>query len=210
MDFELFPKSDDILLVGTTNNVQYKVAVRTEPKNILVGSDATVLFKIYDIFLAGKPISVDYDLVVESNGKTLYETKGKSIGEKAKWDEIRLTIPKDASGKLTLYFENLGGNGLARTEIPIAISSQIIPSWIKNNAGWWCKKSISDDEFLKGIEFLMGERIIPVIHSQPGSGKGVVPSWVRSGACWWSDGLTSDTEFINAITFLVKSGLIKP
>ena len=30
-----------------------------------------------------------------------------------------------------------------------------IPSWIKNNAGWWAEGTIDDDSFLQGIEFLI-------------------------------------------------------
>ena len=38
----------------------------------------------------------------------------------------------------------------------IAIENDIsIPSWIKNNAGWWAEDSISDSDFLYGIKFLV-------------------------------------------------------
>ena len=37
-----------------------------------------------------------------------------------------------------------------------------IPSWIKNNADWWSQGMISDDDFLKGIEFLVSNGIIVV------------------------------------------------
>jgi hypothetical protein len=34
--------------------------------------------------------------------------------------------------------------------------------WIKNNAGWWSKGLISDNEFIKGIEYLVKSKIIKV------------------------------------------------
>jgi len=40
--------------------------------------------------------------------------------------------------------------------------SQEIPAWIKNNADWWSKKLISDDDFIKGIQFLVENGIIAV------------------------------------------------
>ncbi|MDE2588374.1 MAG: hypothetical protein KGL95_01740 [Patescibacteria group bacterium] len=50
--------------------------------------------------------------------------------------------------------------------IPPANSSSIkestIPSWVKNNAGWWADGKISDNEFVKGIQYLIGEDIINV------------------------------------------------
>ncbi len=36
----------------------------------------------------------------------------------------------------------------------------LIPSWIKNNAGWWSDDLISEGDFVKGIEFLIGQGII--------------------------------------------------
>jgi len=37
-----------------------------------------------------------------------------------------------------------------------------IPSWVKNNAEWWSKGLISDNEFIKGIEYLIKSKIIKV------------------------------------------------
>jgi len=35
-----------------------------------------------------------------------------------------------------------------------------IPSWIKNNAGWWADGTIDDETFVLGIQFLVEEKII--------------------------------------------------
>ncbi len=211
MDFVLFPKSDDIILVGTTDNIQYKVAVTSIPKHVYAGDDVTFLFQIYDIFLSGRSVSASYDVVIDSNGNDFYKTSGKSLGEKTKWNEIKLTIPQDAQNKLVMRFENLGGNGLARTEIPIVLSSQnTVPSWIKNNAGWWCNDSISDDEFLRGTEYLISKGIIRISYLQQDSITKEIPQWSRDNACSWSDGSISDSEFLDSISFLVKNGLVTP
>ena len=37
-----------------------------------------------------------------------------------------------------------------------------VPEWVKNNAGWWSQGLISDDDFLKGIEFLIQNGIISI------------------------------------------------
>jgi len=37
-----------------------------------------------------------------------------------------------------------------------------IPSWIKNNAGWWADGSIGDSDFVLGIQFLIKEGIVKV------------------------------------------------
>ena len=41
-------------------------------------------------------------------------------------------------------------------------TTQEIPDWIKNNADWWSQEMISDNDFLKGIEFLVENGIITV------------------------------------------------
>ena len=40
--------------------------------------------------------------------------------------------------------------------------SNEIPSWIKNNAGWWADGSIDDDSFVGGIQFLIEEGIMSI------------------------------------------------
>ena len=40
--------------------------------------------------------------------------------------------------------------------------SKEIPSWIKNNADWWAQGLISDDDFVKGIQFLIENGILEV------------------------------------------------
>ena len=44
-----------------------------------------------------------------------------------------------------------------------SIKNENIPSWIKNNAGWWANGEISEEDFLKGIEFLVNQGIIETV-----------------------------------------------
>ncbi|MCH7560051.1 MAG: phosphate ABC transporter substrate-binding protein PstS, partial [Thaumarchaeota archaeon] len=37
-----------------------------------------------------------------------------------------------------------------------------IPDWIRNNANWWSQGLISDEDFVKGIEFLVRQGIIQI------------------------------------------------
>ena len=41
-------------------------------------------------------------------------------------------------------------------------SENEIPSWIKNNAGWWADGTIDDTAFVQGIQFLIKEGILSV------------------------------------------------
>ena len=40
--------------------------------------------------------------------------------------------------------------------------SEEIPAWIKNNADWWAQGLISDDDFVKGIQYLVEQGIMVV------------------------------------------------
>jgi len=40
-----------------------------------------------------------------------------------------------------------------------------IPSWIKNNAGWWADGTIDDESFIRGIEYLVSNGIIHIKNS---------------------------------------------
>ena len=101
-----------------------------------------------------------------------------------------------------------------------------IPDWIKNVAGWWANGDISENEFLKGIEYLINNDII-FLHFVPCNPLGVldaagfeieakhnidsvlVPGWVKNNAKWWHEDLIEDIDFINGIQHLVKYGIIK-
>ena len=41
-----------------------------------------------------------------------------------------------------------------------------VPSWIKNNAGWWASDQIPDSTFLQGIEFLIKEGIMIIPYTE--------------------------------------------
>lgn len=90
-----------------------------------------------------------------------------------------------------------------------SISAESIPSWIKNNAGWWADGTISENEFVSGIQFLIKEGVIivpPTVSSGEASDK--IPEWVKNNAGWWADGTISDGEFVSAIQYLMKVGII--
>jgi len=95
--------------------------------------------------------------------------------------------------------------------MPFSFSEEI-PDWIKNTAGWWSERSISQTEFTNGLEFLINEGIIYIPSDGepgiPGPDK-TIPDWVRNTAGWWADGKIPDSEFVNAMKYLIEIGLIE-
>ncbi|HEV2193804.1 MAG TPA: hypothetical protein VGR54_09330 [Nitrosopumilaceae archaeon] len=91
-----------------------------------------------------------------------------------------------------------------------AQQSSSIPSWVKNTAKWWHENSIGDDEFMKGIQYLIQQKIIKISDTQQGSqSMQHVPPWVKNTAGFWAAGKTSDGDFTKAIEYLVNVGIIQ-
>ena len=87
----------------------------------------------------------------------------------------------------------------------------LIPSWIKNNAGWWANGQISDSDFISGIQYMIQKHII-IIQNLPKSGElngQSVPVWVKNNAGLWAENKISDNDFVKGIEFLVQQGIIK-
>lgn len=89
-------------------------------------------------------------------------------------------------------------------------TAKSIPSWIKNNAKWWHDGAIGDDEFTKGIQYMIQNGIMTIPQTQSGSSSSQsIPSWIKNNAGWWADGKISDDEFVKGIQWLVSNGMIK-
>jgi len=86
----------------------------------------------------------------------------------------------------------------------------IVPSWVKNNAGWWADGIIGDEEFVRSIQFLINENIIGIpVPESKSAGSQEIPSWVKNNAGWWADGLISEGDFVRGIEFLISQGIIR-
>ena len=88
-------------------------------------------------------------------------------------------------------------------------SAEQVPSWVKNNAGWWAEGTISESDFVQGIQFLIkdGIMVIPPTTVSTDVSQGI-PDWVKNNAEWWADGTISEGEFVNGIQHLIKTGVI--
>jgi uncharacterized protein YjbI with pentapeptide repeats/lysophospholipase L1-like esterase len=93
--------------------------------------------------------------------------------------------------------------------IPNAFAENV-PSWIKNNAGWWADGQIDDGSFVSGIQWLISNdvMIIPPTEHGVGDGNDVIPSWIKNNAGWWAGGQIDDGTFISGIQWLISNGII--
>jgi len=60
------------------------------------------------------------------------------------------------------YSLNVFENPTKKPDFLKTMEEKTIPSWIKNNAGWWATDQIDDSSFLQGIQYLVQKGIIVV------------------------------------------------
>ena len=99
----------------------------------------------------------------------------------------------------------------ASTSNPDQINTgYIIPSWIKNNAGWWANDMIDDSSFVSGLQWMISNDIITLPPTEQGTndGEDVIPSWVKKTAGWWAGDEIHDITFVAAVKYLIGEGII--
>ena len=181
---------------------------------------------------------VHYDIwVVDDNGNRL-RSYAEDIGRSDLFNgfgQVHLLLPVNEKAGIVHYIifvhgtgseyaiPNAAMGGYAAIDIEIeknplidklngdTATSPKIPSWIKNNAGWWADGSIDDNSFVQGIQFLIKEGIMKIPPTTQGSGGSTnnIPSWIKNNAGWWADGSIDDNSFVQGIQFLIKEGIMK-
>ena len=107
------------------------------------------------------------------------------------------------------YSLNVFENPTKKPDFLKMMEENTIPSWIKNNAGWWADNKINDKDFISGIEYLIENKIIKVsTYVNKENSIDVIPSWIKNNAGWWSSGKISDNDFLTGIEYLIENGII--
>ncbi|HJU13132.1 MAG TPA: hypothetical protein VJ792_01570 [Candidatus Nitrosotalea sp.] len=103
---------------------------------------------------------------------------------------------------------NLGGGATSSTN---STQTAVIPSWIKKTAGWWSSGQVGDQDFVKGIQYMIQNGIMQIPPQQgqsTPSGSPGIPSWVKKTAGWWSSGQVGDQDFVKGIEWLISNNII--
>jgi len=186
-----------------------------------------------------KPIIQDWDKDGISDEKDLCRTQAEVYNDYIDWDgcpdtaegQILVTLDDDNDGVLNHLDQcpNMQEvyNGFKDNDgCPDAIlgnpenlkfiqndDSSKLPYWVKNNAKWWSEGSISDDDFLSGIKYMIEEDIVKISDTSPKSKSFAsvdeIPYWVKKNAGWWADGLIGEDEFVINIQYLISNGIIE-
>ncbi|MHB8546473.1 MAG: hypothetical protein ACYDAJ_06875 [Nitrosotalea sp.] len=133
-----------------------------------------------------------------------------SDGSKISWIEK----DTDTDRYLTINFNGLVDQILITKPDSQTMPSQVqtsysIPTWIKNNAKWWSEGSISDNDFIKGIQYLIQQEIIHIPQTTGSTSSSQhIPQWVKNAVGLWANGQMSDDEFVKAMQYLISNGIM--
>ena len=134
---------------------------------------------------------IRFDILVYGTGldyDSTYSGIGSTIIELGTGTQVKSKIPKESA----------------------ILETSSIPSWIKNNAGWWADGTIDDESFIQGVQFLIKENILKIPSTVQGaSSTDQIPSWIKNNAGWWADGTIDDESFIQGVQFLIKEGILR-
>lgn len=91
-----------------------------------------------------------------------------------------------------------------------AAHAQEIPSWIRDNAGYWADGVLDDGAFVGGIGYLIEQGImtVPDVEVAAAQGDGTIPAWIKNNASLWASGQIGDADFLAGMGYLVGAGVI--
>ena len=197
---------------NSANN--YTVEISANQESYLLGES---------VIFTGNVNKYDEDrslrITIFDSSKNLISTKKTPVDTYGKFSYTVELNEKFSDGKFIVKSQYGNSKSTVNTSSFLIVSgtpstmesSNEIPVWIKNNAGWWADGSIDDSSFVQGIQFLVQEGFmkIPITQQGDSAGSNEIPVWIKNNAGWWADGSIDDSSFVQGIQFLVQEGFMK-
>ena len=193
-----------------TLSEEFRVDLSWDPKEIKPNIPVKFIYTFRNPIDEGPIRDSDYTFTILQNGQEIFS---RSDNAKIGADYSEYTFSEEQTGLTVARFSNISGSG-QETEFAFVIGDKkpisSIPTWVKNNAGWWANGEIPDSAFVQGIQFLIkeGVMIIPETDTAESSDSQEIPAWIKNNAGWWADGQIDDNTFVLGIQFLIKAGII--
>jgi len=182
VDYKITVSRDGADVFGPSPLTHSSTGEVSIPLKLTEGKEYDVLIEVHRILFNSIPTAgTTFIIVTPSENIQTHSTNRNTL-------EIGLAINKDPSEE-----------------------SKVIPKWVKNNAKWWAQGLITDDDFVKGIQYLIKEQIldIPKLPYPSSWMDKNIPSWVKNNASWWADNLIHEDDFIKGIKYLAEKGIIQ-
>jgi len=102
--------------------------------------------------------------------------------------------------------------------VNVSAAEDLIPSWIKETAGFWSEDLIDDVTFVNAMEWMIKNGIIvaaelSIVDSSDSDDLSdrqvIVPEWIKNNAGFWVSNQISDSDFLTGITYLYKEEIVK-
>ena len=103
------------------------------------------------------------------------------------------------------YTVDLYYNDILAGSTSFIVNNQVIPTWVKSNAGWWAEGKLPDSEFLDVLDHLI---VAGFINTTKTSSVYTIPTWLQSTTAWWSNGTISDKVFIQSLQYAADQGIL--
>ena len=86
-----------------------------------------------------------------------------------------------------------------------------IPDWFKQTTEFWNSQNMSDDEYIKTLEFLLDEKLIhlPQTKIPKENSDSEIPIWIHDNAIKWTGGEISTDEFSIGIQWILDHGIVQ-
>ena len=218
---EIYPEDYKIFEMKgiALSNLRLESTLAMQPQQNTVSRDPSNLNKS-SMLEFYKALEINPNSVLALNGMGLgfgnfgeyseaetYFKKSLEIDPDNKVTQNYLTSLENLKRKYSL---NVFENPTKKPDFLKIMEKNIIPSWIKNNAGWWADNKINDNDFISGIEYLIDGKIIEVsTYVNKENSTDVIPSWIKNNAGWWAHGEISDDDFLTGIEYLIGNAIIK-
>ena len=205
----------------TTPDLRYKAFLSWEPETINAGQEVAFYLDLQEMFSEKTKKTVEYNLAIMQNDSKIFSKQFTGNVNSDNPNEHRITFDSENAGTANLIISDIDGYSLSKGNFIIVIqapdnlpdkgnSKPEIPSWIKNNAGWWADNQIDDDTFVQGIGYLVKQKIlqIPATAASQEFGSNEIPSWIKNNAGWWANDQIDDATFLQGIQFLIRQGIV--
>jgi len=158
---------------------------------------------------------IDYRVSITKDGDYVFGPMSRLLHTSPGYITIPVEFSENGSHIIQIEVEGVLFQPIpletATLTINVGQAETSIPSWIKNNAGWWADEQIDDGSFVSGIQWLISNGVMNIPPTEQGTGTGgnVIPSWIKNNAGWWADGMIPDDAFVSGLQWLISNGIMK-
>jgi hypothetical protein len=227
--FVILPAHAEEQQIKLTSDGTLKIGLSTDPANPNPGDQAQLKIDFINKQTNYVQHHIDYKVTIMKETNQVYGTSILHTAEGSITIPFQFTnagifqvivevdgilfqpIPPDTA-QFTVTVGNSQSSQNGSSQQTDSTQSVVIPSWIKNNANWWSHGQVGDSDFVKGIQYMIQQRIMQIPAQQSSSaasGTQSIPLWIKNNAGWWAAGQISDNDFVKGIQWLVSNGIIK-